>query len=74
VLQEGCIHGADDFAALASGRALLLPRLPQPMHTALREAELLSEVANALLPIVTKILANEQTSVPKSHVGLCSEE
>ena len=50
------------------------PCLPQTMYTALREAELLGEVANPLLPVVTKIRANVKASVPKSHVGLCSEE
>jgi hypothetical protein len=44
------------------------------MHTALRETSLLGNTSNARSGIVTKTVENVQAFVPKSLVGLCSEE
>ena len=50
-----------------------LHRVLEAMDTTLRQPGLLGNAAHALSAVVTKVLENQKTFVPKSHGGLCSE-
>jgi hypothetical protein len=45
----------------------------ETMHTAFGQSRLVGKTSHTLLAVVTKTFDNAKTSVPKSHVGLCSE-
>ena len=47
--------------------------LLKTVHTTLGKTGLLSNLSHALLRLITKIVENQQTFGPKSHIGLFSE-
>ena len=56
------------------GAIAALHRLLKTMHTTFGKPCLLGKVSNTLCSVLTKTIENPKAFVPKSHVGLFSEE
>ena len=73
---QACAPRVPGRGVPARGRGQAAPalrRLPQTLHTALREAARLGEVVHALVPGSTQRRAHAQAAGPTSHGGRCAE-